>query len=161
MSKYLFPAHFISLNWGRQTGCDSPQPAPHCLLHLKEKHGSSGLSAQQSLNLLTGNIATSRSHTSRGPGRRWSHHFSKEAGQYLETLPLPLGDLFRTRVAGLFRGYISVLSVALQMEVTDLPFHFCLPWTALQVPLQPYRQAPRHLSHAPPSPSNQAHRPAS
>lgn len=91
MNKYLFPSTFYFSELGQTSRVRLPPPAPHCLSHLKEKHGSSGLSSQQSLNLLTGNISASRSHTNRGPGRRWSHHFSKEAGQYLEMLPLPLG----------------------------------------------------------------------
>lgn len=67
-----------------------------------------------------------------------------EASQTLEMFPPPLSvAYFGAGVPGRVSGYLSVLSVTLQME--DLPFHFCLPWTACQVGLQPRPHAPRRL----------------
>lgn len=49
-----------------------------------------------------------------------------EASQTLEMFPPPLSvAYFGAGVPGRVSGYLSMLSVTLQME--DLPFHFCLP----------------------------------
>lgn len=132
---------------GQRTGRYGPHPypSPTRLFHPEEKWSSGPLPGQ----LLGLKHLSPRSQTSnRRPGRRWTRFPSEaaDAGRTSEMLPPPPSvTYFGAGATGRICGYLSVLLVTLQME--DLPFHFCLPWTACQVGLQPCPHAPRQLPH--------------